>query len=179
MYFTNPVLFEIPVRPRVQKFLRVHYPQAIVATPDSTGLPLYIWALAQNEKVRLFTSMYHTGRSHRRRLDPEQFTAYIGVGLHEFHGYRRQHLFNYAELMVLDAMAHRMIQQNFLGQMQTATAPTMQALRDWADRYDFSEEDLVELNLKQILMRHRRSQGQSPFTLTRPLLSTGYESKAA
>lgn len=175
MYFSDPVLFEIPVRPLVQKLLHIRYAQGLVATPDQTGLPLYIWAMAQSEKVMLYTGKDRKGN---RRFNPESLTARIGVGIQEFHAYRHQHLFNHAELMVLDAMAGHMIRQDFIQFVEASEHPPMQALRNWTDRYDFSDDDLAETNLKQILMRHRRNQGETPFTVVRPLQSSPIQKAA-
>lgn len=173
MYFSEPVLFEIPVRPRIRKFIHTHLIDALgrrrpmLVSSDAQGASLWMWALAQSEKVQLNTgwrrpkpdsSYLHTDGA-GRIMAPDDMTDVIGLAIHEFHKSRQQYLLNYAELEAFSSWVDYLIRNELICFCEEKQhLPLMERIRQFADCYDFSEDDISEANLKQIIYRHGSTQ---------------------
>lgn len=169
MFFDNPVLFEVAVLPRVQKFIRTKLTDdagkqhPMLVDPSALGPGLMLWAMAQSEKVYLYTK-YDGSKPGGRRWDPEELTATIGVGIREFHPSRHQHLLNAAELWVFSNMVTYMV-QNELVQFCEAEpgVDPMQRIKAFCDHYDFSDQDYTEQGLRMMYWKHRKKIGAHGF----------------
>ncbi|MCX6216468.1 hypothetical protein [Spirosoma sp.] len=168
MLFQDPVLFELPVLPRVQKFIRTKlhdqagYPQPMLAVPTAPGAGLMLWAMAQAEMIYLSRSPSRNKAT--RHAQPEAFTAKLGIGIYEFHPTRQRTLLNHPELLVFSNMVDHMIQNELvLFCQQAPKTPPMVRIKAFCDHYDFSEEDYSEAALKQMYLRYRRGTGSHGF----------------
>jgi hypothetical protein len=183
MTFSEPVLFDVPVLPRAKKFLQVALAgEPLVAQPDLSRpeglyrlLSLHIWTMAQSEKVLMHTQYRKKGdtRQTRRSLHPQAFTERLTVAVYEFHYSRRFHLLSHVELVVLEKLIDLLIYDDFIQYMTAATGTINESIRRWTDRYDFSDDDLSESNLRQHWLRHR------PLTITRGGRDVGAANQAA
>lgn len=168
MLFLDPVLFELPVLPRVQKFIRTKlvdetgHPQPMLAVPSALGAGLMLWAMAQAQLIHLSTNP--SRRKPTSHLQPEAFTARIGVGICEFHPTRHQHLLNHPELLVFNNLVDHMIRNELVQFCQQApnVAPMLR-IKAFCDHYDFSETDMSEAALKQVYLRYRRGTGSQAY----------------
>lgn len=178
MLFDHPVLFEVPVLPRVQKFIRkkltdqAGQSHPMLADPQALGAGLMVWAMAQTEKVHLYTNYVHRKGNEpgRRSYRPEELSVEIGLGICEFHRSRHQILFNHAELWVFSNFVDHQIRNELVQYIQLEPElPPMVRIKSFCDLYDFSELDYTELGLKQMYLRHRKGTGGSGFS---PFMST-------
>lgn len=177
MLFKDPVLFELPVLPRVQKFVRTKLVDAsgiahpMLAMPEALGAGLMLWAMAQSEMIAFYTnpSRHKPTSAHAR---PDDFSARIGVGICSFHPTRRNRLLNHAELIIFSNMVDHMIQNELVQfcQQSPELAP-MLCIKSFCDRYDFSEADFSEGALKQMYLRWRRGTASMDFA---PQVSTQF-----
>lgn len=177
MFFSEPVLFEIPVRPRIQKFIAAKLrdaqgrPQPLLVSADSEGAGLMLWAMAQSEKVmlqmgwrrarQLFTGLTDGSG---RVIAPPDMTAKLGLGIAGFHKTRHQYLLNYAELEVFNNFVDCIILNELVGFCAASpeTAPMLR-IKQFCDRYDFAADELGEETLKKVYQRHRAQTGSFCF----------------
>jgi hypothetical protein len=171
MFFDNPVLFEVAVLPRVQKFIRTKLTDEagqqhpMLVDPSALGPGLMLWAMAQSEKVHLFTN-WDGERSKTRRFDPAPLTGRIGVGIQEFHPSRHQYLLNAAEQWVFTNMVTYMIRNELVQYCEAEPGvPPIQRIKAFCDHYDFSEQDFTEQALRQMYLRHRKQVGAHGFSV--------------
>ena len=163
MYFSEPVLFEIPVLPRIKKFIAVKLmdeagrPQPMLVSPtQSGGAGMFLWSLAQAEKVMLQLGWRRKSDqklltdNSGRVIAPEDFTQQLGLGIREFHKSRSQYLFNYAELVVFSNFVDYIIMNEMICFCQAApSVAPMKRIKIFTDKYDFSDEDFDERALRQ------------------------------
>lgn len=183
MYFAEPVIFEIPVRPRVRKFIHVKLwddqgrPQPMLVAPGAFGLCLNLWGLCQSQKV-----MQHSGWRRRkvwkpgdpktdllmdgagRVIAPLDMTARIGLGIREFHPSRHHYLLNYSELETFSSWVDYVILNEMVlfCQAEPHTAPLLR-IKAFTDQYDFSTEDLNEEALRRTYYRARTGTSSHTF----------------
>lgn len=175
MYFSEPILFELPVLPRVAKFVRVKLqgatgqPQPMLVTHTALGPSLMLWAMAQSEKIRLMTGYEkRSGRQGRRNGQPqmnaEAMTQTLGIAIHQFHYTRHQYLLNIPELWVFSNMVDHMILNELVQYCQAAprTEP-MKRIKQFCDKYDFDDNDFREDALKIFYWRYRNQTGAQSF----------------
>ena len=168
MHFSEPVLFEIPVLPRIRKFIAVKLqaadgsPQPMLVSPThSGGAGMFLWSMAQSEKVMLQLGWRRkTGESafltdnSGRVIAPDDFTGRLGLGITEFHKSRNQYLLNYAELVVFSNFVDYIILNEMTCFCQAApSVPPMKRIKQFTDKYDFSDEDFDERALRQAFWR--------------------------
>jgi hypothetical protein len=172
MYFSEPVLFELPVYPRHKKYITGkltnasgHY-QPMLVSRSGEGAGLMLWAMAQAPKVMLYIGWRHRPSapvrpSTSRVLVSEEFSATIGLGIQEFHYTRNQHLLNYPELLVFANFVDSIIVNELYGfcLAEPDVAP-MTRIKAFCDQYDFSDDDYNEDTLRQAYLRFRKGQGQ-------------------
>jgi hypothetical protein len=177
MYFPEPVLFEIPVRPRIRKYIAVKLqgadgrPQPLLVTPDAQGAGLMLWAMAQSEKVMLQTG-WRRGAAGKnflqdgsgRIIAPLDMTERLGLGISEFHKSRHQYLLNHAELEVFSQFVDYIILNEMVSFCQEdQTSPPLLRIKQFTDRYDFSEDDLNEGSLRVAYWRFRKGLAATNF----------------
>ncbi|RIV20547.1 hypothetical protein DYU11_21110 [Fibrisoma montanum] len=177
MHFSDPVLFELPVLPRVKKYIAVKLqdaagnPQPMLVSAHCEGAGLMLYMLAQARKVCLWSGTHSRPGSHRgprsgglRILTPEDFTADIGVGICKFHPSRHQYLLNIAELNVFSNFVDYIILNEMVCYCEAAPDELpMKRIKQFTDRYDFSEDELSEHSLRQVYLRHRKGIGGHEF----------------
>ncbi|GAB3956692.1 hypothetical protein GCM10028805_47340 [Spirosoma harenae] len=180
MIFLDPVLFELPVLPRVQKFIRHKLTDAsgqahpLLASPEAIGPGQLIWAMAQADKKQLITGYERkasdTGaagdRGPCKRLHFEKkLTAEIGVGIREYHYRRHQYLLNYIELEIFSNVMDYLIYNEAVQFCQARTdMPPMTRIKAFCDQYDFSPTDISEDAIKQMYLRYRKGKAASSFS---------------
>lgn len=177
MYFSEPVLFEIPVRPRIKKYITVKLrgadgrPQPMLVTPQAEGAGMMLWALAQSEKVLLQTGWRRSSAGNDflqdgsgRIIAPLDMTERIGLGISEFHKSRHQYLLNHAELEVFSSFVDYIILNEMVSycQSEPVSAPMLR-IKEFTDRYDFSEDDLNEGSLRVAYWRFRKGVAATNF----------------
>jgi hypothetical protein len=176
MLFSDPVLFEIPVLPRIKKFIAVKLrdadgrPHPLLVSPSTEGASLMLWAMAQSEKVRLvagwrrpsyapyakFPQGLRDGSG--RIIAPEDMTEQLGMGIRGFHKTRHQYLFNYAELVTFSNFVdYLMFNELACHCLDTPDLSIMAHVKLFTDYYDLSEEDLPEKAFKQKLWRSQNA----------------------
>lgn len=147
------LICEIPVLPRIRKYLRVHYPGRIeVAVHDP--LLAQLWAMFQVDKttIREKTAL---------AVAPADRIIVSIAQYHPSRNLTKQPL-NVREIRMLNVLLDAYIYGEF-----TTTArrfaqtggTALMAARQFCDKYDFSEEDLQEETLKRAW--HRRQAGQA------------------
>jgi len=163
MYFSEPVLFEIPVLPRIKKFIAVKLqdeagrPQPMLVSPEeSGGAGMFLWSIAQSEKVMLQmgwrrkTNQQLLTDNSGRIISPEDFTQQLGLGIREFHKSRNSYLLNYAELVVFSNFVDYIIMNELICFCQEApSVAPLKRIKIFTDMYDFSDEDFDERALRQ------------------------------
>ncbi|WP_461043384.1 hypothetical protein [Spirosoma harenae] len=180
MIFLEPVLFELPVLPRVQKFIRHKLTDSsgqahpMYAHPTAFGPGLIIWTMAQTEKKQLFSNYAYRPGKHNQQADrpvskrvyyDPKFTAQIGVGIAEFHHSRHQYLLNYNELEQFSRLIDYLIFSDVVDfcEARPDVAP-MVRIKAFCDQYDFAPGELSEDSLKQMYLRHRRGKSGSNYS---------------
>ncbi|GAB3550641.1 hypothetical protein [Spirosoma fluminis] len=168
MYFSEPVIFEVPVLPRIKKFIDVKLqdaqgrPQPMLISPQCEGAGLFMWAMAQSRKVMMQIGSHvrrqesGTRSGGGRILTPEDFTETLVVGICEFHQSRHQYLYNVAELNSICSFIDYIILNEMVNTCQQAPIDPMRSIKVFTDTYDFSMEDLTEDSLKQTYLRARK-----------------------
>ncbi|GAB4042230.1 hypothetical protein [Spirosoma litoris] len=154
MIFSPPLLLDVQVMPRVRKYLAVHYPNGIPLEPTDARL-FHIWCLAQTEKVKLRL----TGRT------PKPLSDTIQVAVRQTTESRRCHLFNEMETKMVNKLLDLLIYQEFFAQVKADQAKNIgiyQSIRQFTDRYDFSDDELAEETLRIAAYRHQ-TRGQLGF----------------
>lgn len=173
MYFSDPVLFELPVLPRTRKYIagKLQDPagntRSMLLSPHGEGAGLMLWAMAQAPKVLLQMGWRRRQKSDSyllidgasRIVAPPSMTAVIGVGIQQFHTSRHQYLLNYAELEVFGNFVDYVIINELIGycKREPETAP-MVRIKQFCDHYDFSEEDFSEQSLRRAYQRFRKNE---------------------
>ena len=171
MHFPEPVLFEIPVFPRTQKFIRTKLtdnlgrPQPLLASTFNQGLGLHIWLIAQSKKIRMVSgwkrsvdwSVLHTDKS-GRIIAPPDMTACIGIWIEHFHKTRHQYLLNYSELEQFCSYVDFLIQYEMVCfcQEQPDVQPITR-IKEFVSLYDFTEENFKEQSLRMAYWRYRNN----------------------
>ena len=175
MYFSEPVIFELPVRARVAKFIRVKLqdaagrPQPMYVHPQALGPGLFLWGMAQSEKIALHQNyLPKTGSrekgSTRRQLSPDGLDAMIGLGINEFHYTRHQHLLSYPEQLVFCNMVDYMILNELVQFIENRPRLSpITCIKQFCDHFDFSEDDFAEQTLRMMYLRHRQRVGSYQF----------------
>lgn len=173
MYFAEPVLFEIPVRPRIRKFIRVQLQDAngrsrpMLVDHDSTGASLMLWALAQSQKIQMSVgwrrakplTSYLSVDGAGRIIAPDDMTDAIGLAIHEFHQSRHQYLLNYAELETFSSWVDYIIRNEMIFHCeQLPQLSYIDRIKSFTDKYDFSEEDFSESTALKAYYRYRNGQ---------------------
>lgn len=166
MLFSEPVLFEIPVLPRIKKFIAAKLrddagrPQPLLLSPSCQGAGLFLWAMAQSEKV-----MLHLGYKRRHSTGgqpvfaPNIMSQSLGLGIRGFHKSRHQILFNPAELMAFSNFVDYLIYNELVCSCQENPDLALSAhVKGFCDYYDFSDEEVSERALKQKLWRNQTGQ---------------------
>lgn len=172
MYFEEPVLFELPVLPRVRKFIHVKLTDpkgerhAMLVDPSALGPGLFLWAMAQSEKVHIYAKP-DASKPTGRRYDPAPLTERIGVGIREFHQTRSQYLLNTVELWVFSNMVDYMIENELVQycQAEPSIAPMIR-IKAFCDQFDFDSNDFNEDALKQLYYRHRKGTAGANYSPT-------------
>lgn len=177
MYFAEPVLFEIPVRPRIRKFIHVHLrdttsgrPRPMLVDHDSTGASLMLWALAQSQKIQMSAGWRRTKPSDSyltveavgrvdgagRIIASDDMTDVIGLAIHEFHQSRHQYLLNYAELETFSQWVDYIIRNEMIFHCERLPQLSyIDRIKSFTDKYDFSEDEFSESTALQIYYRYR------------------------
>jgi hypothetical protein len=156
MLFSQPLQLDVPVLPRVRKFLRANYPTGILVNPSDHRL-FQLWAIAQTEKVKV-----------RTRQIPEDLSVIVSIRISQTHGSRRQSMLNVVEMRMFNKMIDLLIYQEFFSLVKanrlkaTTRNWLAESIRAFTDKYDFSDEDLAEATLKMAYMRHQ-SEGRLGF----------------
>lgn len=177
MHFSEPVIFEIPVYPRTQKYIRLKLTdehgqlQPLLASPFSQGLSLHLWLSAQSQKVKMVIGYKRSGERKPLHIDKSgriiaslEMTSSIGLGIHHFHKSRHQYLFNYQELEQFCNYVDFIIQNELICYCQAS--PGVQPLtriREFMNLYDFSEEDYKEETLRIAYWRYKKASEAKPF----------------
>ena len=169
MFFTDPVIFEIPVLPRVQKFVLGKLAQAagrpapLLADPTAYGPGQYLWTMAQTEKKLLFSNYaYRPGGKNRPpasriTYDTSRYSVQLGVGIQALHPSRERQLLNYLEVEMWSNYVDHLIRNELVQYCEKYPGvPPMVRIKSFTDQYDFSEEDFSEDSLKQLYLRHRK-----------------------
>jgi hypothetical protein len=178
MYFSDPVIFEIPVRPRVRKFVQAKLVdengvrQPMLVSPDCEGIGLHLWAMAQSKKEMLQTGWRRSKAQNAelstdksgRILAPEDMTERLGLGIFEFHYSRHQYLLNYCELEVFSSFVDHLIMNEMVTYCQASPGvEPMIRIKAYCDLYDFAPDDVSELMLKTVYYRSRKRTGASHY----------------
>ncbi|OIN59796.1 hypothetical protein [Arsenicibacter rosenii] len=161
----DPVIFPLPVCEHVYKYLRVRLAgEPLLATFENAPVGTWLWALAQSEKVHLYQK--HGGRVKRyRKYRLDEMSRNYVVGIYEFHTSRSQLLLNIAELQIFNRIVTKFMFDDLLGDIDARDpAVTVQrAIRNIADRYDFSDDDLSEASLEQLYYRTRAGRNRQSY----------------
>ena len=180
MYFSEPVLFEIPVYPRTRKFIQTKLqdeqgrPQPLLISDDSQGVSLYLWLTCQCKKVRMVTGYQRSGQKKPMHVDksgriiaPFGMTASLGLGIARFDRSRHQYLLNYQELEQFGVYVDQLIMTEMVYHCQAAPdVPPLLRIKEFTALYDFDEVDFTEEALRMAYYRHRKDEAASPFSMT-------------
>lgn len=180
MLFSSPVLFELPVLPRVQKYLRLKLTDAsgeshpLLATPETPGPGQLIWMMAQTDKKELIVEYSPRGKqpaqgdqraASKRVYFEQRLTAEIGVGIQQFHYRRHQYLLNMVELEIFSNQIDYLILNEAVWFCQQAPqTPPMTRIKAFCDQYDFAPGELGEEALRQMYLRHRKQKAASAYS---------------
>ena len=186
MYFDYPVFFEIPVRPRVRKFVTAKLcaadgtAQPLLITPETSGISLNLWGLCQSQKVMQKSgwrklTVWRSGDTKTglltdgagRVIAPVDMTERLGLGIREFHQSRHQYLLNHSELETFSSWVDYVILNEMVEYCRAApkTAPLLR-IKAFTDKYDFSTDDLNEEALRQTYYRSRAGKSSYNFSPT-------------
>lgn len=177
MHFSEPVIFEIPVYPRTQKYIRAKLvgmsgrPQPLLVSPFSQGISLHLWLTAQSLKVRMVTGHKRSGERSPLHADksgriiaPLDMTAKLGLGITHFHKSRHQYLLNYQELQQFANYVDFIIMNEMICFCEAAPEvfPIVR-IKEFVNQYDFTEEDFKEETLRKANLRYRTNPESYPF----------------
>ena len=148
----------IPVRARIEKYLRVHLAgQPLRVAPGSSFLGLFVWGIAQSEKVGLFTGFHGRTVSVRTYFGRELNRSFPVLLPADRHYSRRYHLLNQPEAMSVNNVADWLLMNQFLTEVRASDESAFRLARQFCERYDFSDDELTERSLCKRAERDRRS----------------------
>lgn len=179
MHFPEPVIFEIPVYPRTQKYIRTKLrdkhgqPQPLLASPFGQGVSLHLWLTAQSQKVKMVVGYKRSGEKKPMHVDksgriiaPLEMTAALGLGIERFHKSRHQYLFNHQELEQFGTYVDFIIENELVCYCQAAPEVLpMIRIKEFMQLYDFDEQDFKEETLRVAYWRYRKNQSAYPFNV--------------
>lgn len=166
--FGEPVVFELPVYPHTLRYIRAKLTdeqgqsRALIVSPYSQGLSLFVWLTAQSPQLPLVSSHRWPVSSASRHINrqghvliPPVMSSYLGLGIHEFHVSRHQWLLNQVELEQLANYVDVLIEEELIAYCQSAPdQPVRQRIRAFVDRYDFDDYRINEDRLRLVYRRY-------------------------
>jgi hypothetical protein len=179
MHFSDPVMFEVPVYPRTQKYIRAKLkddqgnPYPLIASPFSQGISLHLWLTAQSKKVRMVIGRNRSAKLPATCRDksgyliaPTTMTATIGLGIDHFHPSRHQYLLNYQELEQFCNYVDVLIFQEMVGFCQAApeVLPVLR-IAEFTQLYGFTEQDFSQQSLRSGYRRYAKTEAAIGATL--------------
>lgn len=155
MFSAEPVLFQVPVCAHVYKYLRVRQQgEPFAATFENAPMGTWLWAMIQAEKLHVYLA--YKGRQTRyRKYNLDNTSHILNVVASEFHRSRMQNLLNIPEQLIFNRVVTKYMYDDLLAQLELRPeGQSLQAaIRNLADRYDFSDDDLSEDSLSQLYYR--------------------------
>ena len=164
--------FEVPLRPRIRKFLHVKLAGLpLTAGFDYPPFGSWLYTVSQIPMMELLTRRSTVNNKNNRAYFSPEFSERLTVDIDHFHHTRRTHLLNQLEAEMFDRLVEFHAKSEYIALIvanDRQTVSDSELRRQWVDQYDFSDEDFTEDSLHHLVKRFRRGEMGNTFLLKPP-----------